>query len=432
MPANKKRKKPAPQPEMSGYKHFLYELCDVLTIIGIRQKLSDISNENRRLIYDCKIIIRKPEAGNESITSKELKLISEKFKNYYHERTFELGGKLVSNYHLQLLHAYTYGRIKEVEKISGKGHPDAVAFENAGKNLSDNFFKRLLLDYFRVLTQMNNPAQKYYGMYIHPAPRHKGKPNMVVGCEIFIVPVRKYSAVISGIRRPVFQLGKVTNVLEKLIDWISVDVSLLHNFYKGDKRELGVFIQTHALSRLKERLDLMDQEAINYALYENTHTIKQFETYNEYLLLPFKVFDIKIGYLAANVIDDKLLFQTFLFVTHNLTPDGVRLRKITGLGKEDITYWHIDRLSTFVNMKEEKYPGLISLFAKAGLENLMDLKNKEFTIDSMQTANLDGLTEYINRGNMEHKLMNLALDTMVSEMEVEETNLLNNRTKIKT
>jgi hypothetical protein len=95
----------------------------------------------------------------------------------------------------------------------------------------------------------------------------------------------------------------------------------------------------------------------------------------------------------------------------------VRLRKLTGLGKEDITYWKIDRLSTFVKLKEEKYPGLIELFCKAGLEQLMELKNKEFTIDSMQTANLDGLTEYINRGKNEFKLMNLDLDTMVSEVE---------------
>jgi hypothetical protein len=419
MPANKKRKKPAPQPEMSGYKHFLYELCELLSIIDIKQKLSDVSNETRRIMYDFKITIRNPEAGNESITSKELKLISEKVKNYYHERTFAIGDKLISSHHLQLLYAYLFGRAKEVEKKSGNEHPNAIALHKAGTNLSEHFFSRLLLEYFRVLTQLNNPDQKYYAMYIHPAPRPKGKPKMVVSCEIFIVPARKSSVMINGLRRPAFQLGRVTNILEKLVDWVSVDVSLLYHFYKGNKKELDIFIQSHALSRLRERLDLLDQEAINYALWENTHTIKQFETYNGYLLLPFKVFDIKIGYLVANVTDDKLLFRTFLFITHNSSPEGTRLRKITGLGKEDITYWHIDRLSTFVNLKEEKYPGLISLFAKAGLGNLMELKNKEFTIDSMQAANLDGLTEYINRGKNEFNLMNLDLDTMVNEMEEE-------------
>jgi len=49
----------------------------------------------------------------------------------------------------------------------------------------------------------------------------------------------------------------------------------------------------------------------------------------------------------------------------------------------------------------------------------MELKGKEFNIDSMQTANLDGLTEYINRGNNEFKLMNLDLDTMVNEIDLE-------------
>jgi hypothetical protein len=170
---------------------------------------------------------------------------------------------------------------------------------------------------------------------------------------------------------------------------------------------------------LKERLDLLDQEAINYALWENTNNITEFVTYHGYLLLPFTVFGIKTGYLVANVTDDKLLFRTFLFITHNTSPEGVRLRKLSGLGKEDITYWKIDRLSTFVKFNEEKYPGLTQLFRKAGLETLFELKNKEFTIDSMQAANFDGLIEYINRGQNELKLMKLSLDTLISETEIE-------------
>ena len=62
---------------------------------------------------------------------------------------------------------------------------------------------------------------------------------------------------------------------------------------------------------------------------------------------------------------------------------------------------------------------MFELFCKAGLGKLMELKGKEFNIDSMQTANLDGLTEYINRGNNEFKLMNLDLDTMVNEIDLE-------------
>ena len=145
-------------------------------------------------------------------------------------------------------------------------------------------------------------------------------------------------------------------------------------------------------------MDLLNREAINYTLWENTHTISKFENYRSYLLLPFKVFDVKIGYLVANIISEKLLFRTFLFITHRGTPEGDRLKALTGLGKHDISYLCIDRLSTFANLDEEKYPGLIRLFCGAGLENLMRLKDKDFHIDSMQSANLDGLAEYMARG----------------------------------
>ncbi len=282
----------------------------------------------------------------------------------------------------------------------------------------DAFYMQFLLNYVKMVTSLSSPDQKYYGAYIRPAPLCKENLKLELICDIYGFPAQKSMITINGSKRPAFQLAQPLSSAVTPIGWLSVDVSLLLDFYKGNKKALDVFIQSHALTRLKERLDLLDQEAINYALWENTHTISQFVSYHGYLLLPFKVFGVKIGYLVANVAEDKLLFRTFLFITHNSSPEGVRLRKLTGLGKEDITYWKIDRLSTFVKLKEEKYPGLIELFCKAGLGKLMELKNKEFNIDSMQTANLDGLTEYINRGKNEVKLMSLDLDTMVDELDM--------------
>jgi len=420
MPANKIRKKPAPPPVMGEYKHFLKGVNEAMSLITSTRDLSDLSHEFKRKMFDYSIKICSPEAGNEYVTSRELKLFSEKSKSNYHERTYKIGEKLVSNYHLQLIHAYAQARTSELEKKTGdKMHPDVLAFQRVKKVFMEVFYVRFVLDYFKMVTRLSNPDQKYYSANIRMAPLFKDKPKLEMMCTVYGIPAQKCLMKINGTLRPVFRLGKAVSSHTQPVVWISVNVSLICNFYKGNKQELDVYIQSHALTRLRERLDLLDQEAINYALWENMHTIKQFETYNGYLLLPFKVFGIKIGYLVANFADDKLLFRTFLFITHNSSPEGTRLRKITGLGKEDITYWHIDRLSTFVNLKEEKYPGLLGLFAKAGLGKLMDLKNKEFTIDSMQTANLDGLTEYINRGKNEFNLMNLDLDTMVNEMEEE-------------
>lgn len=418
MPKNKRHKKPAPQTPMGSYKHFLIDMYEALRQIHVTGGFSDLSDEFKRTAYDYKIGIWNPTAGNEMISPGELKMFAERAKKNYREKNLKMGDFILSIYQLQLIHAFCEARLREVRKqTKDKMHPRVVEFTEMKDQFMKSFYVQFLLTYVRLVTRLSSADQKYYGVYIRPAPLYKEKPKVELICDIYGFLAQKYMIAINGSKRPAYRLAKPLDSVMTPILWISVDVSILGNIYKGNQKTLDVFIQSHALARLRERLDLLDQEAINYALWENTHTINQFVHFRGYLLLPFNVFGIKTGYLVANIIDDKLLLRTFLFITHNTSPEGVRLKKMTGLGKEDITYWKIDRLSTFVNFNEAKYPGLTQLFRKAGLETLFELKKKEFTIDSMQAANLDGLIEYISRGQNELKLMNLSLDTLVSEME---------------
>lgn len=420
MTKSKKQKKSLPHPEMGAYKHFLNDMYEALHLVHVFGNFSDLSNEFKRTAYDYKIGLCNPTAGNKMITSGELKLFTEKLKKKYRERVHKVGSNFLSNYQLQLLHAFSAARSIEVRKQFGdKKHPEVVAVKQTKDLFSKAFFTQLYVYFFKEVTRLSTPDRKYYGVYIRLAPFYEKMPKLEFFSDLFGFHAQNCLISINGQKRPAYRLAKPVLSMATPIIWITVDVSLLENFYLGNKKTLDVYIQSHALTRLKERLDLLDQEAINYALWENTSDIKQFVNYHGYLLLPFKVFGIKTGYLVANVTDDKLLFRTFLFITHNTSPEGDRLRKLSGLGKEDITYWKIDRLSTFVKLNEEKYPGLIQLFRKAGLETLFELKTKEFTIDSMQAANLDGLLEYISRGKNEFKLMNLSLDTLVSEVNVE-------------
>lgn len=417
---NKKQKKSGSQTPMGSYKHFLIDMYEALRQIHITSGFSELSNEFKRTAYDNRIGIWNPTAGNDSITSGELKMFSERAKKDYRAKTFQVEDRFLSAYQLQLIFAFFSARTKELEKEKGdKKHPTVIEFNNATNNILNAFFIRFALPYFKMISSLSNPDQKYFGTHIRLAPFYKENPKLEFMCDIYGFPAQKFMISINGQKRPAFRLAKPIDSALSPIVWLSVNAPIVGDFYSGNKKLLDVYIQSHALSRLKERLDLLDQEAINYALWENTNNIEQFVTFHGYLLLPFTVFGIKTGYLVANVTNDKLLFRTFLFITHNTSPEGVRLRKLSGLGKEDITYWKIDRLSTFVKFNEEKYPGLTQLFRKAGLETLLELKNKEFSIDSMQAANLDGLVEYIGRGKNEIKLMNLSLDTMVSEMEVE-------------
>lgn len=419
MAKSKKQKTTSCQPQMGAYKHFVNDMCEALQLIKVIGNYSDLTNDFKRKAFDYKITICSSTAGNEMITSGELKSFTEKLKKHYREKVIELGPYFVSNYQLHLLHAFSSARLAEVQKQIGDDyHPNVVTVMQTKDILFNAFITQLFMFFVKEVTRMSTPDRKYYGAYFRLAPIYKKNPKLDFTSDLFGFNAQICLISINGQKRPAYRLAKPLFLLATPISWISSDVSLLGKFYSGNKKTLDVYIQSHALSRLKERLDLLDQEAINYALWENTNDIKEFVTYHGYLLLPFKVFGIKTGYLVASVTDDKLLFRTFLFITHNSSPEGDRLRKLSGLGKEDIRYWKIDRLSTFVNLDVEKYPGLIQLFRKAGLETLFDLRSKEFTSDLMQTANLDGLLEYIDRGKCECKLMNLSLDTLVSELEL--------------
>ncbi len=392
----KSKKSPAQQ-QVGGYKRFLIEMHQIVELMGFKKNVASMSPEFKEMMYARNLGINSPLPGNENINKQELKIISDKTKKYYREPSIKTEDIKISNYQVQLLFCYNATRHLElIKKKVSSDNEEVIKFKNLSDSLFSAFYNRFLLDYFRVITQLSRPDQKYYGVHIRPASQFGGTPRIELVTKIYGIPASKYMMKINGNNRPAFQLGRPLGTTP--VEWISLDVSLLGDFYKGKQKKLSVYIQSHALKRLSERMDLLDQEAINYALWENTNNITNFELYRGYLLLPFKVFGVKIGYLVANVIDDKLLFRTFLFITHNCTPEGDQLKKISGLAKEDISYWRIDRLSTFVKLNEEKYHGLIRLFSKAGLGDLMKLKIKEFDIDTIQTANLDGLTEYLKQG----------------------------------
>ena len=101
--------------------------------------------------------------------------------------------------------------------------------------------------------------------------------------------------------------------------------------------------------------------------------------------------------MVAYVIEEKFTIKTFLFITHTFTPEGDQLLKLTGLGRHDITYWKIDRLSTFVNLDNKEDKRIIELFKEAGLGELINLKQKEFDIESLHAHNLKGLMQYITK-----------------------------------
>jgi hypothetical protein len=136
------------------------------------------------------------------------------------------------------------------------------------------------------------------------------------------------------------------------------------------KSPLRVFIQKHALDRLKERLGnrfmyLCYYRVINTILEDSIPT----DNNNSYLF-PLIVDQLKLGYLKGVVVGDRLVILTFLFLTNNGTPEGKKLHRLIGLQKEDKKYLGIDKLSTFVLSDIQENEKLKALFCEAGCGDL--------------------------------------------------------------
>lgn len=394
-----KKKKVNGITQQGPYKKFLADLQEVLNLMfDGEQKLQEFSNVCLHNMYDCKYVFLNPKACNENVSSAEVKIINDRFRKLFVERNLEFKGIFLSTYQLHILWCYLSVSAKEEMRKSGVDDPDYIELSDIASRELEIFYSRFLLDYFKVITQLSSPDHKYLGIHIGPSAIFKDNPKIEIAVQVYGFKPQTTVLEIQGRKRPVFRLATAYGITK--LKWIEIDSSVLGTSYQGDKKQLEVYIQSHALKRFRERLDILNSDAINYLLWENTYAMDKIQVYRKKILHPVILFGVKIGYLVGNIVDDKFLFSTFLFITHSFTPEGDRLKRISGLGREDISYWKIDRLSTFVQLQEDKYPQLIDLFVQAGLGDIKELKNKKFDINSLQDANLEALMDYVKKNKL--------------------------------
>jgi hypothetical protein len=172
---------------------------------------------------------------------------------------------------------------------------------------------------------------------------------------------------------------------------------------------MPVYIQQHAVERLMERTFCpFPNWVFSYLFSAVVQPKKVISRPGNRYLIEYYMVDIKIGYLLTELIDGELLIRTFLFITHNDTPEGEKLEALTGLQKEDRKYLSIDNLQTLANSDIEQNVAMHQIFLDAGLLPLLELckrirekdKNFEWLIDNSDNkSSLSNLiSEYLKPG----------------------------------
>jgi len=260
---------------------------------------------------------------------------------------------------------------------------DQATYENANKEL------------YSVLKSFNlghNDLRKILIWYSHELII----PN-TIPCEtqnvitINSVTPEHISVEIDGMKRPAIRVGWTFAYSGPV--WIELKPSDLGVKSPFAEIPLKVYIQSHAINRLLERIDCFWIGIIQFNMY--TSLVKPNFAYDHKhnLLIEFTFFNTKAGYFRADIVDGIILIRTFLFITNSGTPEGQLLEKNTGLQKLDKKYLTIDKLSTFMNSDLDKNLHVQQLFKNAGCQCLLDLyttmqpllvkNNTEFHFDRM-------------------------------------------------
>lgn len=142
--------------------------------------------------------------------------------------------------------------------------------------------------------------------------------------------------------------------------------------------DLDVYVQSHVLLRIKERLDVLAPIVRNcqlfYSLKESN--IIQLNS-GKYA---FKFINDKqevVGYLPFTIIDNNLLVLTFLPLSNYNVPEGKKLGEILKVNKEDLIFCGMDKLSFYVNTDFDAVPQLKEALISANMWHLTEMIAEE-------------------------------------------------------
>lgn len=189
------------------------------------------------------------------------------------------------------------------------------------------------------------------------------------------------------------------------LSWIDGEMKWVHTKIKpsllGFKTgsidiPLQVYIQKHALIKLRERIDITPG-IMHYMTFMlmNQEVIKHHKTDNN-SLVEYYLSDQKVGYLLVSLVDAKLIIRTFLFLTNDGTPEGKKLNQLLSFDKQDKKYLMIDTLPTFNSYHIEKNEHLSKLFREAGCGSLLKLGHlMEYSQKEIKDKDPESIVKYL-------------------------------------
>jgi len=176
--------------------------------------------------------------------------------------------------------------------------------------------------------------------------------------------------------RPAFHCGQPNGL--QGIDWVEWD---LHQLGLPDEsRKFPVYVQSHVLDRLYKRdaraVFVKDGEwLVHECLWRSLKQpkVSAMPQERKKFLIEYNLVGHKIGYLVAERVGDKILIETFLFLTMNQTPEGEAINRRLRLSKDDKKYLELDKIQTFILTDIQFDPELVQILNECGCGHLFNI-----------------------------------------------------------
>ena len=254
-----------------------------------------------------------------------------------------------------------FPHVKKIETALAELHDPIIIFQRLGEK-----FYKMLQTYGYFCSDIGKTVY-WLKHVVEQFADEDGMQNLIIVNKQVAETI---SIVIDGNKRPVTRLGWPDSHYE--FDWSVLKPSDLNIYNAVDDRPMNVYVQSHALLRLEERVDGINTGILHLNLYTFLRKPVVCYDYNHQILIEYQIFNTKVGYLRADIVDGKVIIRTFLFITQSGTPEGQLLNKNTGLKMLDKKYLAIDKLSTFMNSDIGKNEKVRKIFQDAGCDCLLD------------------------------------------------------------
>jgi len=400
--AKRKKKKTVISPKVlkaQQKKHFFKTLIRIVKAAGSLEYYYLIPKKELEIMYIIRFVCPYLTPEKEGSISKTEMTIIRKFVSIYLKQLpipinkdgstitlfefFSVG--LTLKHFLRTLEDNKFSQAKTV-KLGFKPFLDFVSNNGNPQFVLNEIIK--LISY--SLSQIDGKTYNFTPYFSHSK---NGVFRLRDGFQITVQAPEVKHFYIDQVNRPAYHIA--VPFREEGIVWFQIPA---HYFQKSTVLKglkLDVYIQSHALIRLKERLDCVDEPILHTNVLTAFLNLDRLIETNGRYLLEYQINSEKVGYLILEPIEGIVLIRTFLFLTNNGTPEGKYLLSHNGLQKEDKKYWSIDKLSTFLTSGIRENDKLKEIFINAGCDSLFRLNPDSFEIEKNMKSQAEGLEKYL-------------------------------------